>query len=69
MRPGDDCVRLSLSDADGGGGGGGGSSLRVRGEWSDEDLRHVLLAKGHQEQGQALIGRVHAAALRTKNKK
>lgn len=30
--------------------------LRVWGEGSQENLRHVLLAKGHQEQRQALIG-------------
>lgn len=50
VRPGDDCVRLpptdGLSDGD----------LRVRGERSEEDLRHVLLAQRHQEQRQALIG-------------
>lgn len=39
------------------------SRLRVRGEGSEQNLRHVLLAKGHQEQRQALIGRVHAATL------
>lgn len=50
---------------------GDGGGLRVRGERSEQDLRHVLLAQGHQDQRQALIGRVHAAALRTKktNKK
>lgn len=64
VRPGDDCVRLSPGD----GGGGGGGGLRVRGERSEQDLRHVLLAQGHQDQRQALIGRVHAAALRTKKK-
>lgn len=58
VRPGDDCVRLSPGDVSGG--------LRVRGERSKQDLRHVLLAQGHQDQRQALIGRVHAAALRTK---
>lgn len=60
VRPGDDCVRLSPGDGDGSGG------LRVRGERSEQDLRHVLLAQGHQNKRQALIGRVHAAALRTK---
>lgn len=60
VRPGDDCVRLSPGDVSGG--------LRVRGERSKQDLRHVLLAQGHQDQRQALIGRVHAAALRTKKK-
>lgn len=44
----------------------GDGDLRVRGERSEQDLRHVLLAQGHQEQRQALIGRVHAAALGTK---
>lgn len=42
------------------------SGLRVRGEGSEQNLRHVLLAKGHQEQRQALIGRVHAATLTDK---
>lgn len=50
------CVRRLLND----------SSLRVRGEGSKQNLRHVLLAKGHQEQRQALIGRVHAATLTDK---
>lgn len=41
------------------------SNLRVRGEGSEQNLRHVLLAKGHQEQRKALIGRIYAAALQT----
>lgn len=41
------------------------SSLRVRGEGTEQNLRHVLLAKGHQEQRQALIGWIHAATLKT----
>lgn len=49
------CVRLLLND----------SRLRVRGEGSKQNLRHVLLAKGHQEQRQALIGWIHAATLKT----
>lgn len=39
--------------------------LRVRGEGSEQNLWHVLLAKGHQEQRQALIGWIHTAALKT----
>ena len=46
-------VCLSLSDG----------GLRVWGEGSEQNLRHVLLAKGHQEQRQALIGGVHTATL------
>lgn len=41
------------------------SSLRVGGERSEQNLWHVLLAKGHQEQRQALIGWIHTAALKT----
>lgn len=40
-------------------------SLRVRRQGSEQNLRHVLLAEGHQGHRQALIGRVHAAALKT----
>lgn len=40
--------------------------LRVGGEGSEQNLRHILLAKGHQEQRQALIGRIHTAALQQK---
>lgn len=50
VRPGDDCVCLPPTDVLNGG------DLRVRGERSEQDLRHVLLAQGHQEQRQALIG-------------
>lgn len=39
--------------------------LRVGGEGSKQNLWHILLAKGHQEQRQALIGRIHTAALKT----
>lgn len=39
--------------------------LRVGGERSEQNLRHVLLAKGHQQQRQALIGWIHAATLKT----
>lgn len=42
--------------------------LRVWGEGSEQNLRHVLLAKGHQEQRQALIGRIHAATLQTEKR-
>lgn len=41
------------------------SSLRVGGERSEQNLWNVLLAKGHQEQRQALIGWIHTAALKT----
>lgn len=43
--------------------------LRVWGEGSEQNLRHVLLAKGHQEQCQALIGRVYTATLKQRKRR
>lgn len=45
------------------------SGLRVRREGSEQNLRHVLLAKGHEEQCQALIGWIYRTTLKQRKRR